>query len=72
MRNPDGKGFSHEHRVCFRKGRAGSKGRRETSAEARLISAGTTALDSEGIALPAGPRAYTKIGGAQTGLDNFP
>jgi hypothetical protein len=40
--------------------KAGSKGCREGSAEARLVWEGTTALESEGIALPAGFKASHK------------
>jgi len=41
---------------------AGSKDRREPSAEVRLFQGGATALESEGIALPAGPGEHRKLG----------
>ena len=43
--------------------KAGSKDYRETSAEARLLQGGTTASESEGTALPAGPGPPYKTGG---------
>jgi hypothetical protein len=46
----------------FPKSTAGSKGHREASAEARPLPGGTTALESEGIALPAGPTVPAKLG----------
>jgi len=47
----------------FPQRKAGSKGYRETSAKARPFQRRTTASESEGIALLAGRRAYTKTGG---------
>jgi len=64
MRNPGGKGFSRGL-SAFPQKKAGSKGCRKTSAEARPLQGGTTAPESEGIALPAGPRASHKTGGGQ-------
>lgn len=54
-----------EHGVYFRKGGAGSKDSRETSAEARPLQGRATALESEGIALLAGPRGRLKTGGGR-------
>jgi hypothetical protein len=46
----------------FPQRKAESKGRRETSAEVRLLQGGITALEFEGIALPDGPWARRKLG----------
>jgi hypothetical protein len=48
---------------AFPQRKAVSKGYRETSAEPRLRQEATTALESEGIALPAGPGTSPKTGG---------
>jgi hypothetical protein len=47
----------------FPQRKAGSKACRQRSVEARLLYGGTTALEFEGIALLAGPRASYKTGG---------
>ena len=54
----------------FPQRKAGSKGYEETSAEARPLQGGTTALESEGIAIPAGPEASPKTGDGQ-GLKHY-
>ncbi len=65
MRNPGGKGFSREHPVPFRKGRRN----RRAAEKPRLKPACSREsrqrrdLESEKIALPAGPRASHKTGG---------
>jgi len=49
----------------FPQRKAGSKGSPKTSAEARLLLRGNTALDSEGIAFPAGLGTAKITGGEQ-------
>ena len=49
----------------FPQRKAGSEDCRETSAEARLLEGGAAALESEEIALPAGPGTSYKTGGGQ-------
>ena len=67
MRNPGGKGLSRVHPAPFRKGRRG----RRVAAKPRLKPARSREsrqkrdLESEGIALPAGPGASPKTGGGQ-------
>ena len=46
----------------FPQRKAGSKGRQDPLAEVRPFQGGTTALGSEGIALPAGPGRSRKLG----------
>jgi len=55
----------------FPQRKVGSKGCPEISAEARLLQGGTTALESEGIALPAGYGSSHKTGGGQAFLMLF-
>jgi hypothetical protein len=56
---------SPEGIYCVSAKEGGIEGCRETSAEVRLLSGGTAALESEGIALPAGPGALQKTGDGQ-------
>ena len=65
MRNPRGERIVPGPSSPFPQRKAGLKGYPETSAEARLLQKGTTALESEGIALPAGPGTSYKTGGGQ-------
>ena len=62
MRNPVGNEFSRGHGTGFPQREAGSKDRREPSVEVRPLQGGATALEFEGIALPAGPGEHTRLG----------
>ena len=64
MRNPGGKEFSRGIQWLSAK-EGGIEGLRKNSAEARLLQIETPALESEEIALPAGPSASLKTGGGQ-------